>query len=571
MAATQSPTGVDPEFSRGIQSFPAGLWPYLLFIILVAIYNYLFLGQGFNGTDEGYLLSLGQRVVNGDRPYIDFYFLRTPLSIYIQAGLIKIFGDNYTILASRIYWAVEIGFLALLLSMIYRRFVTALELFLLLLTTYIILGLLLSFPWYNTDAAFFAGLAVVLLYKKLAFPAGLAIGLAFMTKQGYGLMLPLFLVISGIIHWKYRELELLEWRKIIFLCIGAAAPVMIYLIYLLINGGIDLFIKNILLFPPESSRVGMGFTLFQNNLDAFLYSIPIIISMTIVFFAPLQRRIWIILAAGCFIAAVVMMLRQDQYYIFNLVMLNYSVAILTFIKAVREKEGEDWGWFGALLPAWLLAVVGQYISGYNYAGLASAYVGAGILICFTYAALRSANPGGYGKTISIILLIILLATGAYHKHEAVYRDEKRSLLTSSFFTPKLRGIKSTERNVNQIEGMIFAINQFTNKGDYIFVFPDFPALYYLADRNSPTRVEWPIFRELNDEMIIDVLDSLNSKMPKMVLLQTYPEADFRRAGSKFGFYGFAEYRPFVEFFKSKYKLLKEEGDVYILIPINGKI
>jgi len=571
LADEESPVDFGPGSSQGGRQFWAKSWPYLLFIIPVAIYNYLFLGQGFNGTDEGYLLSLGQRVANGDRPYLDFYFLRTPLSIYIQAGLVRVLGDSYTILASRIYWAVEIGFLTLLLSAIYRRFASALELFLLLLTTYIILGLLLSFPWYNTDAAFFAGLAVVLLYKKLAFPAGLAIGLAFMTKQGYGLMLPLFLAISGIIHWKYREIKLLEWRTVILLCIGSATPVVIYSIYLLFNGGVGLFVKNILLLPAKSSGVGIGFTLFQNNLDAFLYSIPMIISIFIVFYAPLQRRIWVILAAGCFIAAMVMMLRLDQYYVFNFVMLNYTVAILAIIGAVRKKGGKGWAWFGVMLPAWLLAAVGQYISGYNYAGLASAYLGAGILISFTFPALRFASPGGRGKEISIALILIILAIGAYHKHKAVYRDEKRPLLTSSFSTPKLKGIMSTERNVKQIEGMISTINQYTSKGDYVYVFPDFPALYYLTDRKNPTRVEWPFFRELNGEMIIDILDSLESKMPKIVLLQTYPEADFGRAGSKYEFYGLAKYRPFIEFFKSRYKLLKEEGDVYILTPTNGKI
>ena len=70
------------------RSILAKSWPYAIFVILVVIYNYFFLGQGFNGTDEGYLLSLGQRIVDGDRPYLDFYFLRTPLSIYVQAGLI---------------------------------------------------------------------------------------------------------------------------------------------------------------------------------------------------------------------------------------------------------------------------------------------------------------------------------------------------------------------------------------------------------------------------------------------------------------------------------------------------
>ncbi len=570
MAETQSPTGYEPEIPRGGKSIAAEWWPYVLFASLAVIYNYLFLGQGFNGTDEGYLLSLGQRVASGDRPYIDFYFLRTPLSIYIQAGLIEIFGDSYTVLASRIFWAVQIGVLALLLSTVYRKFVSAMELFFLLVATYIILGLLVSFPWYNTDAAFFAGLAVVLFYHQYLFWAGMAIGLAFLTKQGYGLMLPLFLAIAGIIQWRFRRIRLIGWRIVIRLCLGAALPVLIYVIYLLFNRGLGRFIENVLLLPPKSSGVGITFTLFQNNLDALLYSIPIILAIIIVFLAPIQKRVWMIAGGVCFAVAVFLMFKTDQYYVFNIVMMNYAVAAIAIIMAAKGTIREDQVPIGKILSAMIMAAVAQYIAGYNYGGLAFVYVGAGISICFTYLVVRAEIHGGHGKLISIGLLSIILAIGAYHKHNAVYRDEKRTLLTSEFTLPKLKGIKSTERNVRQIEGMISIINQYTSKGDYIYVFPDLPVLYYLTDRKNPTPVEWPFFRELTGEIIVEMLDSLQSRMPKIVLLEMYPEADFRRVGKKFEFYGFPKYKPFIDFFYSQYNLLKEEGDVFILTPVRGK-
>ncbi|UCD64257.1 MAG: hypothetical protein JSW34_02130, partial [Candidatus Zixiibacteriota bacterium] len=106
--------------SRGRQPVFDIIWPYAAFVLLVAVYSALTLGHGFNATDEGYLLSLGQRVVDGQRPYTDFYFFRTPMSVYIQAVRIEIFGDSYTILMSRILWTFQMCIVAILISIVYR-------------------------------------------------------------------------------------------------------------------------------------------------------------------------------------------------------------------------------------------------------------------------------------------------------------------------------------------------------------------------------------------------------------------------------------------------------------------
>ena len=193
------------------------------------------------------------------------------------------------------------------------------------------------------------------------------------------------------------------------------------------------------------------------------------------------------------------------------------------------------------------------------------------MIGFTYLAIREWHPGVRGKRVAIGLIFIILVIGMYHKHEAVYRDEKRSLLTYSFADPKLSGIKSTERNVRQVAGLISAVNHYTDKGDYIFVFPDFPVLYYLTGRKNPTRVEWPIFREIDMEMVYEMVDSLEARPPKLVLLQMYPEADFTRSGPKYSFYNFMEYKPLIQLFYDKYNKVAEVGDVYVLTPITGKI
>ena len=142
------------------------VWPYAAFALLVFAYSYFTLGHGFNATDEGYLLSLGARVANGEAPYTDFSFFRTPLSVYIQSGLIKLFGDSYTVLASRIVWTAQMFLVMLMMSVFYRRFVKPWELLLLLTATFTVSTLLMIFPWYNYDALFFAVLAVLMIHFR---------------------------------------------------------------------------------------------------------------------------------------------------------------------------------------------------------------------------------------------------------------------------------------------------------------------------------------------------------------------------------------------------------------------
>jgi hypothetical protein len=543
------------------------LWPYGAFLVLVAAYNYFFLGDGFNGTDEGYLLSLGKRVAEGQRPYLDFYFLRTPLSIYIQAGLIRLFGDGYTILASRVFWVIEMSVLTIALSAIYRRFISRLELFLLLTTTYVILSLSVSFPWYSSDAMLFAGIAIVLHYKKRFLLAGLAIGLAFMTKQGYGLMAPLFVGIAGFINYRFPDLKLINWRIAIKLLSGAALPALIYITYMASNGGAGRFIRNVLLMPTESSGVGLAFAVFQNNHVALAYSAPLIVSVLIFFLIPRRRKIGLAIGSLSLAAALYIMMLGNLPFTYNLVMLNYTLGIvgLTIIARGRSSEVRDFS--SDLTPPMIMALTAQYLSGFNYTGLAFAYVGAGTAIGFSYLLFSKTLPGRSRTAISIAAILILLGAATYQKHKAIYRDEKRENLTASFQTAKLRGIRSNERNVRQIDGIVKAAEEYTNKGDDIYIFPDFPVLYYLTDRNNPTPVDWPFFREINREIIIEALDSLKSRLPKVVFLQQYSESDYLRRGDKFEFYGYTEYRPFIQFFYSRYRLLKEIGDIFILTPI----
>jgi hypothetical protein len=539
------------------------LAPYAAFTILIIIYNYLFLGQGFNGTDEGYLLSLGERVVHGQAPYHDFFFLRTPLSIYIQGGLIALFGDSYTVLASRIYWTVEMWGMALVVSTLYRRLVGRLETLLLLTVTYIASTQLLSFPWYSYDAAFFAVVAVVLLTKKQYLAAGIAAFLAAMAKQNYAFLLPVYFALTWAFQWRLPKYRYLNLKNAVLVACGFAVPLVLYLLYLRYQGSLWLFGQNIFVLPQQGSRVSIGFTLFQNNHLAAALSAPLIAAIGLLFYC--QRRSAIRVVLVCLLLAASLFLAFQNYltFIFMLVYMNYSLLAVTLVELYRQRKNAEEPPIVELIPALIGGIVIQYLAGFNYAGVEYGYMTCGLGIAAGYVSFREFSHSPSRRLIGVGLLVGALMLGLYYKYDVVYRDGSRSELTAEFMTPKLKGIKSTSRNVEQVDRLVDAVNQYAASDSSILVIPDFPILYYLTGKRNATPMEWYTERELSLRMVPEALASLERNSPKLVLVQTYPEGDFRRSGKQIPYRSIQRYVPFIEYIAKRYKLLNQVGDVLI--------
>jgi len=540
------------------------IWPYIIFLFAVIIYSYFFLADGFNATDEGYLQSLGQRIVDGEQPYLDFYFMRSPLSIYIQAALIKIFGDNYTILAGRIYWTIQICLMVLLVSLIYRRFVNRLELLLMLLASYVLCSVLIAFPWYNYDAAFFAAVSAVFIFRRQYFLAGIAAFLSAMSKQNYVFMLPMFLVLVALLRWRIKAISLLKLKDTAFLLAGFAVPGLLYSTYLLYLGGFSAFVNQLFFLPKEISDVSLTHTLFQNNHIAIVKALPVIILTILLFYFKRQRLLLSIITVIAVAVSFYSIFIDENYFIFSVIYLCYTVIILIVIELIRKRKLLEDPTIKKLAPLIILGFIIQYLAGFNYAGLIWGYPGLATILPVAYLLFKNISPSMNKKTIAMSLLVVLLGTGTYYKYTWMYRDAKRWELNAEFTTPKLKGIKSTTRNVRQIDSMTTEVNRLTEKDDYVFIFPDFAAFYYLTDRRNPTPVAWYYRMEFGKHMIQEAIDALEKHQPEFIFVQTYAERDYMRRGIKYHYDRHPLYTPIMVYITEKYDIPKPLGDIYVL-------
>ncbi|MGW8178488.1 MAG: hypothetical protein ACWGQW_06955, partial [bacterium] len=169
-------------------------WIFPLLIITLAVFFFLLKAQcGIRLGDEGYILSLADRIRAGQVPYEDFYTLYPPTIYYLLVWLFESLGDS--LLTSRYLVAMVKGVNLLLVFLIGRRllpaFLTGVPLLLLLLFDLADRSQLIAY------AALFAEAAVLMVWlflvywietRKLVFAvlAGVGCSLAFAFKQPPG-------------------------------------------------------------------------------------------------------------------------------------------------------------------------------------------------------------------------------------------------------------------------------------------------------------------------------------------------------------------------------------------------
>jgi hypothetical protein len=100
----------------------------------------------------------------------------------------------------------------------------------------------------------------------------------------------------------------------------------------------------------------------------------------------------------------------------------------------------------------------------------------------------------------------------------VYHDGKRSNLTATYHHPKIEGIHSVPGLVTQLDFILTSIEENSDRGDWVFVYPNYPTVYYLTDRRNPSPIPWFYYLEYTREMETDALRTVAEHEPKVILV-----------------------------------------------------
>lgn len=440
--------------------------------ILAIVYYLFFVNRGLVFFDEGYFAHSAERIFNGQVPYKDFFLQYGPTYFYILAFLYKIFG----------------------LSILAGRFLNLFTCVMIIITSFLVLNKLK-----NTS------------YKKilLVFLSLISFGYPLINIANIiwvNVLLALLLVLAYI-SWlssnKYRFLIIMGF----LLALSISFKQNIGLVLVILYTPLLAFAKKEILTEKVKNQIvlhGTWITLtftwvyyffLRNNLQGF-YD-----------FINYSRRF----AVNTAFSYPPLTYLFQPLGIFKLLPYYLPIILLVVILIAIFRKYRNW----EVLAFSLTAVAGFFVSVYPQSDLLHCYPFLGmVLISFIIFPIK---PGL--KYLTTITLVVAILTGFYlsifmksYRYESNYYQYNTRLSL-----PRTQGILVTKYTAENVMKINRFINSHTSKKDYILVYPHSPMLYFILERNNPSKDAQyflPIWHFYNDEVIIS---EMKNKKVKYIL------------------------------------------------------
>lgn len=267
-------------------SFKNNLSYIFIILLLPFIFLLLFGRFGLEDSDSGFIVGMGWRIINGELPYKDFYYVRPALSPLISALWLSIIPDYGEVISMRLINYIQLMLQVILTIKILEKFYDFKSLnlnpYLFTILSFLITSIgTLYFQWHTTDGIFLAvvGFFLITHFSNKGFLVFILAGLFFtasaLTKQNF-----LIVVILGLIFvlLQYGLLKALQLGAGIILGI---LSFYLYLLeldilapYLLQNKGAttlkDLVVAGFVMYFNFGSVKALS-ALFLTSLTAFLF------------------------------------------------------------------------------------------------------------------------------------------------------------------------------------------------------------------------------------------------------------------------------------------------------------
>ncbi len=426
--------------------------------------------RGFVAHDEGWILNPATRLLHGEAVYRDFHFIYTPGTLFFTTGLYALFGES--VIIARLA-AVAIAFLTLLIvySLVKRATGRA---------TAGIRAASLSLAWGPMHINFLwpvmfavpaCTAACLLILKagqgrksKYFLFTGMAVSLAFLSKQNFGAAMILSLSLYFLLYPPIRKIQYVAACISGFLL--ALFPVLLYFLF---TGTLRDFAADMYYFMIEK-------TIFMRLQDTpFFYPAPLLkmLIKNLLYLTP-----FIISGFSFYIAykytkkLLILPLFSGFFYLFG-------------IRPTTD--------YIHLLP--LLAVTGIPLS---------------LLVTQKKLPLL--------KAISIIFALFLLVSGLYDALLRNYYRWDTPILnhTVQVENPKL-GILMTQNAATTLSLLTTVVNKYSDKDDFVFFYAYTPLYYMLLERRNPTRFDF--FPPLNEKDQREIVIDLQNKAVQLIVTE----------------------------------------------------
>lgn len=182
-----------------------------LMALLVPLFYVLFYAPlGMDTTDFGFFYGYSWRIVQGEIPYRDFFYINPAVPLFWHALWMKLTPDSFNVLGGKVGYMAEMlatsWFAALFLSKVFdfkrMELPTAL-----LATAGFVWGVhtFPAMPWHTVDGVFFGAAALYAGAMGLPIVAGILAGLCMLTKQSF-IFVPIAVAVAlWFLHGRKRD------------------------------------------------------------------------------------------------------------------------------------------------------------------------------------------------------------------------------------------------------------------------------------------------------------------------------------------------------------------------------
>lgn len=283
----------------------------VLIIISLLLYNTsILLIKELTDLDELWNFNFANNMANGLIPYKDFNMIQMPLLPMLVSIFLKIFRQEVMVmrfLAVLLITYIEITVFFILDKLKVKDYIKYLILiFICFIITpyiaidynYLILAILLTIIYIEIKS--YLRNEKILVYNfKIDFIIGILAGLCFTSKQSTGMCIILVAVLYKCLEIRSKK-DLIEFIKIVFTRgIGALIPIVIILLYLIINGAIYDFISYCILGIKTFSNYIQYINLIKNSgffIKILAVLIPIIVILNLGLYVKKKNKILFILS-----------------------------------------------------------------------------------------------------------------------------------------------------------------------------------------------------------------------------------------------------------------------------------
>lgn len=488
------------------QWFTAGI-ALLLAIVAQLLFGHL----GFNPTDNGYVLAMSRRLLDGQIPHKDFISIRPVLSPLIHVPEVAFFGAK-TFYFSRLIGWIFFGIISFCWTRLLLRNHPGLlsRLNVIFITVIIFCLCSFTFPvmaWHTIDALTLASVGMVLISspKPWRLITGfLLLGLTGLCKQNF-LVLP---VAAWIIFYP---------RKFKFLLITFIPPI-IYVLLMLYWQAWPAFIQQIF---TETALWQIGFASYLFNPFFWLG----MISGGLILFFWIRKKIRFKPSYYAIISSLLILLMiamiwnkfamKPAFFLFGILT---GMTLVSFI--IQDLATTSWKkiMLMLLVLAWAVSIS----IGMNTPVMASGILAVAIILF----PLNAFPEEGLPKFITIPLIVIVLAGWYIARNRIIYRDLPASQETYSLtgIFPGADLLQTNKETYSELKDLREVLSEY--KGRTIAVIPEHPALWVQFPQPNPLPIDWAAGIELNSPALLHrVEDSLKS-LPEngIVVVQKYQAA-----------------------------------------------